>query len=92
MELASMKLEPHCYYKMDHKKRGLALIFNHVKFDHHSPRIGTHVDRDRLEKTLQSLDFDVTCYEDLTVEGIKNVFETGWFCKIYIKNLKHIFL
>lgn len=92
MELASMKLEPHCYYKMDHKKRGLALIFNQVKFDHHSPRIGTHVDRDRLEKTLQSLDFDVTCYEDLTIEGIKNVFETGWFCKIYIKNLQHIFL
>lgn len=67
---------------MDHKKRGLALIFNHAKFDHHSPRIGTHVDRDRLEKTLQSLDFDVTCYEDLTIEQIKNVFETGWFCNL----------
>lgn len=62
---------------MDHKRRGLALIFNHAKFDHHSPRIGTHVDRDRLEKTLESLEFDVTCYEDFTIEQIKNVFETG---------------
>lgn len=72
-----MELEPHLYYKMDHKNRGLALIFNHAKFDHHQPRIGTHIDRDRLQSTLQSLNFDVKCYEDFTIEQIKNVFESG---------------
>lgn len=73
----SVVLEPHCYYKMDHKKRGLALIFNHEKFDHHRPRVGTHIDRDRLKHTLHSLNFDVRCYEDYRIDQIKNVFETG---------------
>lgn len=70
-------LDPSFYYDMDHKKRGLALIFNHAKFDRNSPRTGTHVDRDRLEKTLQTLDFDVRVYEDYRIDQIKNVLETG---------------
>lgn len=66
-----------CFYDMNHSKRGLALIFNHESFDSHVPRRGTHVDRDRLNKTLKSLDFDVRIFENLKIEEIKTALSNG---------------
>lgn len=65
------------YYNMEHKKRGLALIFNHGKFDCNSPREGTQIDRGRLEKTLQFLDFDVRIYDDKNISEIRSILEDG---------------
>ncbi len=55
-------------YNMNHRRRGLALIFNHKNFEPRrglGTRIGTDVDRDNLKRTLTDLDFDVRVYEDL---------------------------
>ncbi|XP_037028963.1 caspase-1-like [Bradysia coprophila] len=55
-------------YSMNHEKRGLAIIFNHFKFDSqkykNSQRYGTKKDRERLEKTFELLDFDVQVHND----------------------------
>nr|XP_022917837.1 caspase-like [Onthophagus taurus] len=54
-------------YKMDHKHRGKAIIFNHYKFDNNSMpvRSGTELDCDRLEKVLRNIyDFEVTVCMD----------------------------
>uniref|UniRef100_A0A2A4JRA2 Caspase-1 n=1 Tax=Heliothis virescens TaxID=7102 RepID=A0A2A4JRA2_HELVI len=50
------------YYNMNHKHRGIALIFNHEHFDIHSlkSRTGTNVDSDNLAKVLKGLGFRVT--------------------------------
>ncbi|XP_013190006.1 caspase-1 [Amyelois transitella] len=55
------------YYKMDHKHRGIAIIFNHEYFDVHDlkPRRGTQVDGDNLSRVLESLGFCVTIYNNL---------------------------
>lgn len=55
-------------YNMNHKRRGLALIFNHKNFETRlglGTRNGTDVDRDNLKRVLTNLDFDVRVYEDL---------------------------
>ncbi|XP_026758109.2 caspase-1 [Galleria mellonella] len=55
------------YYKMDHKRRGVAVIFNHEFFDVHSlkPRTGTNVDSDNLARVLKNLGFRVTIFNNL---------------------------
>ncbi|XP_062142143.1 caspase-like [Drosophila sulfurigaster albostrigata] len=59
-------------YKMTHKYRGKALIFNNEHFDdiNLSPRMGTHMDSERLEKELQRLGFKVREYMDYTKKDI----------------------
>ena len=55
-------------YNMNHPRRGIAIIFNHMNFD---PRLGlkqrngTNVDRDSLRSVLKGLDFEVKVYNDL---------------------------
>lgn len=64
------------YYNMNHKHRGLALIFNHEYFPQglHSTRRGTKKDRDRLGEVLTNLGFRVETKDDLNYEGIhKNI-------------------
>uniref|UniRef100_A0A8C6G1I9 Caspase family p20 domain-containing protein n=1 Tax=Moschus moschiferus TaxID=68415 RepID=A0A8C6G1I9_MOSMO len=42
-------------YKMDHKRRGIALIFNHERFFWHltlPDRQGTRADRDNLRRSV----------------------------------------
>ena len=49
-------------YQMNHGRRGLALIFNHFRFDaklNLSDRSGTEVDKDKLKLSLFRLGFDV---------------------------------
>lgn len=60
------------YYNMNHKHRGMAIIFNHEHFDIHSlkSRTGTNVDSDNLSKVLKSLGFKVTVFSNLKSEEI----------------------
>ncbi|XP_053477938.1 caspase-6-like [Ictalurus furcatus] len=54
-------------YKMDHKRRGMALIFNHENFKTEkklTKRRGTNKDRDNLKERFQDLGFEVNCHND----------------------------
>ncbi|XP_047433899.1 caspase-6-like [Mugil cephalus] len=64
---STMNLDPAEEYKMSHKRRGLALIFNQERFFWHlrlNDRNGTRADRINLEKRLRDLNFEVRVYED----------------------------
>jgi caspase-like apoptosis-related cysteine protease len=65
------------FYIMKHKKRGMAIIFNHETFDKHPPRHGTNKDRDKLEHTLKDLGFDVKVHNDLYFENIMKIVKKG---------------
>ncbi|XP_023813211.2 caspase-6 [Oryzias latipes] len=63
----SSDLNPNEQYRMNHKRRGLALIFNHERFYWRlgmNSRSGTNADRHSLEKRLLDLNFDVRSYDD----------------------------
>jgi hypothetical protein len=64
---------------MNHKRRGMAIIFNHEYFDDSSlgRRDGTKVDRNNLTDTLKGLGFDVTIYDDLKREDLMNIVVEG---------------
>ncbi|XP_055972621.1 caspase-6-like [Sorex fumeus] len=60
-------------YKMNHKRRGIALIFNHEHFYDHlrlKERSGTCVDRENLRRRLQKLGFEVESYDNLRAKDI----------------------
>ena len=57
-------------YKMDHKRRGKAIIFNHEKFENLEERSGTAVDVTVLRETYEALGFEVTVYHNLNVNDI----------------------
>jgi len=65
-------------YNMNHPRRGIAIIFNHMNFD---PRLGlkqrngTNVDRDSLRSVLKGLDFEVKVYNDLHFKQLERVLE-----------------
>jgi caspase-like apoptosis-related cysteine protease len=66
------------HYNMNHKRRGMAIIFNHEYFDDPSlrRRKGTKVDGDNLKDTMQLLGFDVKIYDDMDRKDLmKNVDE-----------------
>jgi caspase-like apoptosis-related cysteine protease len=67
------------YYKMNHKRRGVAIIFNHEHFDIHSlkPRNGTNVDRDNLKHTMKDLGFEVSVYDNLKTKDIMKILDEG---------------
>lgn len=67
------------YYKMNHKNRGLCLIFNHESFLDKSLglRRGTQVDRDRLHKTFTALDFDVRIFDNPSEVTIRGILKKG---------------
>jgi caspase-like apoptosis-related cysteine protease len=64
---------------MNHKRRGLAIIFNHEYFDDPSlgRRDGTNFDRDKLQETLQGLGFFVKVHNDLKYDEIMNTVKEG---------------
>lgn len=68
-------------YNMNHEKRGLAIVFNHFKFDSekfkNEQRYGTEKDRNRLEETFKSLDFDVHVHNDCSRQEIAKVLQSG---------------
>lgn len=65
-------LKDEMFYNMNHKKRGLAIIFNHEKFDVEKlrPRSGTDVDAKNLEASLNRLGFEVTVHHDLKTRHV----------------------
>lgn len=75
------------HYKMNHPKRGMALIFDHESFLDPGLiiREGTHLDCKELEKTWNKFGFDVTVYHDLMYAEIAKTLKTG---NNYHMNLK----
>lgn len=67
------------HYKMDHPKRGMALIFDHEVFLNSTltKRKGTHRDCNELKKTLKKFAFDVTVYHDKKYAEMAKIFKTG---------------
>lgn len=61
------------HYKMDHKKRGLAYIFNHEVFECGGlkARTGTNEDCKNLKECLMWLGFDVHVFKDLNYTDIE---------------------
>lgn len=57
-------------YDMNHKRRGVALILNHVHFESMSTRKGSVKDSLDLKVSLSKLGFDVRIYTDPTVKVI----------------------
>ncbi|NXP35479.1 CASP6 protein, partial [Leiothrix lutea] len=67
-------LDPAVEYKMNHKRRGVALIFNHERFVWHlmqPDRNGTVADRNSLKRSLTDLGFEVRLFDDLKAEDLK---------------------
>jgi caspase-like apoptosis-related cysteine protease len=64
---------------MNHKRRGMAIIFNHEFFDIHSlkHRNGTNVDRDNLKLALMDLGFEVMVHDNLRSKDILKIVEQG---------------
>jgi len=68
------------HYKMSHRRRGKAYIFNHMNFDpvqQLRPRNGTDADRDNLRVCLRQLDFEVEVFDDLPVKEIDRILESA---------------
>ncbi|CAL7934037.1 unnamed protein product [Xylocopa violacea] len=65
------------HYKMNHAKRGLAIIFNHEFFTipHLRPRCGTNVDCENLTNTLRGLGFEVNDFHNYTHKDIEKNLE-----------------
>lgn len=66
-------LDPDEEYRMDNKRRGLALIFNQERFFWRlgmNDRHGTNADRYNLEKRLKELNFDVRAYDNYKQQEI----------------------
>ncbi|XP_055972831.1 caspase-6-like [Sorex fumeus] len=66
-------MDPEEKYKMNHKRRGVALIFNHERFYWYlgmPDRRGTCADRENLRRRLLELGFEVKCYDDLSAEEV----------------------
>jgi hypothetical protein len=61
-------------YKMDHEKRGVALIINIRKYKDNGQeeRKWSEKDFEDLQHTFKCLEFDVRPYEDLTAEEIRD--------------------
>lgn len=69
------------YYPMNHKRRGMALIFSHNKYNVRNVslpvREGSAIDCKRLKETLELFRFDVKVYPDFKLEEIKSVIGKG---------------
>lgn len=81
-------------YKMDHRNRGLCLIFNHERFSKLPLRRGTRFDRNRLRDTFKSLQFKVKIFDNRGKEEIMCILEKGNFVSFKKKfvSLSHTIL
>ncbi|KAM7113283.1 LOW QUALITY PROTEIN: caspase-6 [Ciconia maguari] len=67
------RLDPAVQYKMNHQRRGVALIFNHEHFFWHlrlPDRRGTLADRNNLKCSLTDLGFESLLFDDLKAEDV----------------------
>jgi caspase-like apoptosis-related cysteine protease len=67
------------YYNMNHKRRGMAIIFNHEHFDVNSlkQRNGTNADCENLKHVLIDLGFEVTAHNNLRTKDITKIVKQG---------------
>ncbi|XP_023780492.1 caspase-6 [Cyanistes caeruleus] len=71
--ISKQSLDPAVEYKMNHQRRGVALIFNHEHFFWClmlQDRRGTMADRNSLKRSLTDLGFEVRLFEDLKAEDV----------------------
>lgn len=69
----------HFEYNMNHKHRGVAMIFNHECFAKRNltRRLGTDVDVERLEAVLNDFNFDVKIFNNLKLKALFKELEKG---------------
>ncbi|NXU62093.1 CASP6 protein, partial [Horornis vulcanius] len=73
MWYSRQSLDPAEEYKMNHQRRGVALIFNHEHFFWRLmllDRRGTMADRNNLKRSLTDLGFEVRLFDDLKAEDM----------------------
>jgi len=58
-------------YKMDHKRRGKAVIFNHEFFNYLPHRQGSEVDVRSLRRTYEALGFEVIIHSNFKYAEIE---------------------
>lgn len=63
-------------YNMSHKRRGVALILNHVHFEEMATRKGSVKDALDLKASLDSLGFDVRIYTDPAIKTITTTLQS----------------
>ncbi|XP_012063639.1 PREDICTED: LOW QUALITY PROTEIN: caspase-1-like [Atta cephalotes] len=63
-------------YNMKHKRRGVAIILNHVHFENMGTREGSEKDTLDLKTSLSKLGFDVQIYTDPTFKTISTVLQS----------------
>jgi len=64
-------------YDMNHKRRGVALILNHVNFESMATRKGSMKDSLNLKASLGKLGFDVRIYTDPTIKIITTTLQAS---------------
>ncbi|XP_065345597.1 caspase-1-like [Cloeon dipterum] len=62
-------------YNMNHPRRGVALILNHVNFKKLEDREGSNKDSDSLKDVLKKLGFEVRVVKDLDFSGVMDTLE-----------------
>lgn len=70
-------------YDMNHKRRGVALILNHVHFESMNTRLGSVKDSLDLKASLSRLGFDVRIYTDPTVKAITATLQSSKYYVYY---------
>ncbi|XP_037992261.1 caspase-6 [Motacilla alba alba] len=74
VNISRQLLDPAEKYKMNHQRRGVALIFNHEHFYWQLKlydRRGTMADRNNLNRTLTDLGFEVRLFDDLKANDVQ---------------------
>ena len=66
-------------YNMRHPRRGVAIIFNHRKFDRMDSRSGSDKDCVNVSVQLKGLGFEVRPYDDLTYGELVQVLKASKF-------------
>ncbi|XP_040823317.1 caspase-6-like [Ochotona curzoniae] len=77
------RFDPEEEYKMDHRRRGIALIFNQKTFSWKlklPDRLGTEFDRDKLIRRFNELGFEVKCFNNLKAEEIQDEIDEASTC------------
>lgn len=64
-------------YDMNNKRRGIALIFNHVEFKKMAKRNGSKKDCEDICQAFGKLDFDVRVYQDPTVTMVAQALKSS---------------
>jgi caspase 7 len=72
-ETATARFVDEPEYRMNHKRRGYALIINNRQFKNMPAREGTDIDAKCLEATLGRLGFDTKLFHDCTASSMRNL-------------------